>query len=245
MKKLPWSSMTSGFLRNFLVLLLSCARTLAAVATRRTAKHRHLPTRCRKRRSHVMELSSALVNDPAAAPAGTAAPGWKLRPSTGRVKLQSNNARSIRMLDSLLRTDEDLIPASNRCRVHRVNTEVIVIGRFIWPVHSGAKRGATLFPREQLSTPGELKVLPRHCMFLAGTPCRSHIMRTILVCLSAVMALGITASHVACSRDNEAVQAADTSIAIETSPMSVTIENKAGGPLLDVTVAIQTPGPTY
>src|SRR5436190_947 len=72
MKKLPWSSMTSGFLRNFLVLLLSCARTLAAVATRRTAKHRHLPTRCRKRRSHVMELSSGLVNDPAAAPAGTA-----------------------------------------------------------------------------------------------------------------------------------------------------------------------------
>ena len=70
-------------------------------------------------------------------------------------------------------------------------------------------------------------------------------MRTILVCLSAVMALGITASHVACSRDNEAVQAVDTSIAIETSSMFVTIENKAGGPLLDLTVAIQTPGPTY
>ena len=70
-------------------------------------------------------------------------------------------------------------------------------------------------------------------------------MRTILVCLFAVMVLGITASQVGCSSDNEAVQAADTSIAIETSPMSVTIENKAGGPLLDVTVAIQTPGPTY
>ena len=71
-------------------------------------------------------------------------------------------------------------------------------------------------------------------------------MRRILVCLSAVMALGIMASEVACSRDNEAVQAADnSSIGIETSPMFVTIENKAGGPLLDLTVAIQTPGPTY
>src|SRR5206468_11961249 len=62
MKKLPWSSMTSGFLRNFLVLLLSCASTLAAVVTMRTAEHRHRPTRCRKRRSHVMELSSGLVS---------------------------------------------------------------------------------------------------------------------------------------------------------------------------------------
>jgi hypothetical protein len=148
------------------------------------------------------------------------------------------------MLDTLLRADEDLIPASNGCRVHRVSIEVLVIGRLIWPVHSGAKRGATTFPREQVSTPANSS-LPRHCMFLAGTPCRSHIMRTILVCLSAVMASGIMASQVACSRDNEAVQAADTSIGIETSPMFVTIENKAGGPLLDVTVAIQTPGPTY
>src|SRR6266581_5935940 len=67
MKKLPWSSMTSGFLRNFLVLLLSWARTLAAVATRRTAEHRHLPTRCRKRRSHVMELSSWIGERPGGA----------------------------------------------------------------------------------------------------------------------------------------------------------------------------------
>ncbi|PYR24583.1 MAG: hypothetical protein DMF98_14920 [Acidobacteria bacterium] len=59
------------------------------------------------------------------------------------------------------------------------------------------------------------------------------------------MALGITASQAACSRDHEAVQAADTSIGIETSSMFVTIENKAGGPLLDLTVASQTPGPTY
>jgi len=60
------------------------------------------------------------------------------------------------MLDTLLRTDEDLIPASNRCTVHRVNIEVLVIGRLIWPVLSGAKRGATIVPREQVSTPGEL-----------------------------------------------------------------------------------------
>jgi len=58
------------------------------------------------------------------------------------------------------------------------------------------------------------------------------------------MAIGIMAPEVACSRDNEAVQAADASIGVETGQMSVTIENKAGGPLLDVTVAIQTPGPT-
>ena len=70
-------------------------------------------------------------------------------------------------------------------------------------------------------------------------------MRTIRVCLLAVIALGIMVPEVACSRDNEAVQAADSSIGIETGQMSVTIENKAGAPLLDLTVAIQTPGATY
>ena len=71
-------------------------------------------------------------------------------------------------------------------------------------------------------------------------------MRRILVCLSAVLALGIMTSEVACSRDNETVQAADnSSIGIETSPMFVTIVNRAGGPLLDLTVSIRTPGPAY
>src|SRR6266550_2077589 len=41
MKKLPWSSITSGFLRNFLVLPLSCARTPAVAATRRNVETRH------------------------------------------------------------------------------------------------------------------------------------------------------------------------------------------------------------
>src|SRR5206468_6179923 len=93
MKKLPWSSMTSGFFRNFLVLLLSWARTLAAVV-RRTTEHRHLPTRCRKRRSHVIELSSGLVSG-LAEPADTVAPGSKLRPATGRVKLQVSQPRGV------------------------------------------------------------------------------------------------------------------------------------------------------
>jgi hypothetical protein len=71
-------------------------------------------------------------------------------------------------------------------------------------------------------------------------------MRKILVCVAAVMALDIMAAfEVACSRDKETVQAADAPIGIETSQMFVTIENRAGGPLLDLTIAIQTPGAAF
>jgi hypothetical protein len=71
-------------------------------------------------------------------------------------------------------------------------------------------------------------------------------MRRILVCLAAVMALDIMAAlEIACSRDKEAVQAADAPIGIETSQMFVTIENRAGAPLLDLAVAIQTPASTF
>src|SRR4051812_16359251 len=37
MKKLPWSSMTSGFFRNFLIFPFSCATTVIAIAPRRAA----------------------------------------------------------------------------------------------------------------------------------------------------------------------------------------------------------------
>ena len=71
-------------------------------------------------------------------------------------------------------------------------------------------------------------------------------MRRILACFAAVTALGIVvSSETACARDHEAVQAADGSIGIETSQMFVTVENRAGAPLLDMTVAIRTPGAEF
>src|SRR6202171_4336711 len=53
MKKLPWSSMTSGFVRNFFVLLVSCARTPAPIATSR--QNRNKPTCFVERLSRVMD----------------------------------------------------------------------------------------------------------------------------------------------------------------------------------------------
>ncbi|PYR37741.1 MAG: hypothetical protein DMF93_17400 [Acidobacteria bacterium] len=49
----------------------------------------------------------------------------------------------------------------------------------------------------------------------------------------------------ACAQDKETVQAADASIGIETSSMFITIENRAGTPLLDLTTTIQTPSAPY
>src|SRR6266566_194774 len=43
MKKLPWSSITNGLVRNFFALWFSCAGTLAVIATSRTAKNRQQP----------------------------------------------------------------------------------------------------------------------------------------------------------------------------------------------------------
>jgi hypothetical protein len=72
------------------------------------------------------------------------------------------------------------------------------------------------------------------------------MMRRILACFAAVTALGIVvSSETACARDHEAVQAADASIGIETSQMFVTVENRAGAPLLDMTIAIRTPGAEF
>jgi hypothetical protein len=66
-------------------------------------------------------------------------------------------------------------------------------------------------------------------------------MRSILVCLAGIVALLVlSASQAGCARDREGVQAADNApIGIETGQMFVTIENKSGGPLLDLTIAIQ------
>jgi hypothetical protein len=55
----------------------------------------------------------------------------------------------------------------------------------------------------------------------------------------------IVSSEIACARDHEAVQAADAAIGIETSQMFVTVENRAGAPLLDLTVAIETAGTQF
>jgi hypothetical protein len=72
-------------------------------------------------------------------------------------------------------------------------------------------------------------------------------MRRIVVCVAAVIAVSLmSASEVACSRDSETVAAAaDAPVGIETSQMFVTIDNRAGAPLLDLSVAIQTPGATF
>jgi|SRR5689334_11468525 hypothetical protein len=70
---------------------------------------------------------------------------------------------------------------------------------------------------------------------------RSHLLRVG----GAVAAAALIFSFAACSQDKEVVQAADASIGIETSQMFVTIENRAGTPLLDLTTTIQTPSAPY
>jgi hypothetical protein len=68
-------------------------------------------------------------------------------------------------------------------------------------------------------------------------------MRSILVSLASVVALGVLPlSQAACTSDREIVQAADAPIGIVTDQMFVTVENKAGGPLLDLSIAIQPAG---
>jgi hypothetical protein len=71
-------------------------------------------------------------------------------------------------------------------------------------------------------------------------------MRSTLLCAACALALAAAAaSQMACSNDKEIVQAADASIGIETSQMFVTIENRAGAPLLDLETTIQTPAAPY
>lgn len=72
-------------------------------------------------------------------------------------------------------------------------------------------------------------------------------MRSILASLAAAMAIGLVAvTGVACTGDSEVAQAADdAAIGIETGSMFVTIQNKAGAPLLDLTVEIQTAGAPF
>ncbi len=68
-------------------------------------------------------------------------------------------------------------------------------------------------------------------------------MRPTLVCLAAIVAFGVLSlSEAACSSDQDAVQAANAPIGIETSQMFITIENKSGGPLQDLTVTIEPAG---
>jgi len=71
-------------------------------------------------------------------------------------------------------------------------------------------------------------------------------MRPTQACLASVLAFGVIAcSAVACSNGNESVQAADAPIGIETSQLFVTVENKAGTPLLDLRITVQTAGAPY
>jgi hypothetical protein len=71
-------------------------------------------------------------------------------------------------------------------------------------------------------------------------------MRSILVCaVSALALIGVTVSQTACAGDKETVQAADAPIGIETGQLFVTIENRAGGPLIDLSVTVLTPSAPY
>ena len=71
-------------------------------------------------------------------------------------------------------------------------------------------------------------------------------MRAMLVCAIGVIALAATMSQAACASDKETVQAAaDASIGIETGQLFVTVENRSGGPLIDLTLTVQTPSAPY
>ena len=73
-------------------------------------------------------------------------------------------------------------------------------------------------------------------------------MRAILTCAIGVVVLaGAAVSQSACTSDKETVQAqaADASIGIETGQLFVTVENRSGGPLIDLTVTVQTPSAPY
>jgi hypothetical protein len=68
--------------------------------------------------------------------------------------------------------------------------------------------------------------------------------RRTLACVLSWVILGVTSvAAPACSRDPEAAQAeANTLIGVETSSLVLTIENKTGGPLIDLTVGIVAAG---
>jgi hypothetical protein len=71
-------------------------------------------------------------------------------------------------------------------------------------------------------------------------------MRSILVCaISAAALIGVAVSQAACASDKETVQAADAPIGIETGQLYVTVENRAGGPLVNLTLTVQTPAAPY
>ena len=73
-------------------------------------------------------------------------------------------------------------------------------------------------------------------------------MRAILTCAIGALALaGAVVSQSACASDKETLQAqaADAPIGIETGQLFVTVEDRAGGPLIDLTLTVQTPSAPY
>jgi hypothetical protein len=81
----------------------------------------------------------------------------------------------------------------------------------------------------------------------AGAFPRELAMRAIFVCVIGVIALAAaTMSQAACASDKETVQAAaDAPIGIDTGQLFVTIENRSGGPLIDMTLTVLTPSAPY
>lgn len=65
-----------------------------------------------------------------------------------------------------------------------------------------------------------------------------------IACTMSVSLIGLAAS--ACSGGQQAAQAANAAISVETTQLFVTIQNKAGAPLLNITVAVvPAGGPGY
>jgi hypothetical protein len=80
----------------------------------------------------------------------------------------------------------------------------------------------------------------------AGAFPRELAMRSIFVCAIGVISLAAAmVSQAACASDKETLQAADASIGIETGQLYVTVENRSGGPLVDLTLTVQTPAAPY
>jgi hypothetical protein len=108
----------------------------------------------------------------------------------------------------------------------------------------GADRGAGILPRD---SPATRHITRFHQPDLAGAFLRELTMRSILVCGVGVLALMAgTLSQASCASDSDSIQAAaDAPIGIETGQLFVTVENRAGGPLLDLRITVQTPSAPY
>jgi hypothetical protein len=79
---------------------------------------------------------------------------------------------------------------------------------------------------------------------MSGVP-RSHRRRSTTTILTSAALAGALALTSACGGDRNAQAATNAPIGIQTSQLGVTVENRAGTPLVDLTVAVVTPVITF